>query len=77
MSLTDIENTIRKDKQDWLPVTRLISLENTNHGCAIPLDYFEKVRTLADKYAVSVHLDGARFFNACTELNIDPKELAS
>jgi len=41
------------------------------------LDYFEKVKALADKYNIRVHLDGARFFNACTELNIDPKDLAS
>ena len=39
MDLAEIEKAIRKDVQDWLPVTGLICLENAFHGKAVSLEY--------------------------------------
>ncbi len=52
------------------PPTRLICLENTHNragGAVIPLDYMQEVRHLANRYGVSIHLDGARLFNAVVD----------
>ena len=44
--------------------TRLLCLENTHAGHAQPLSYFDDARTLCDAHGLSLHLDGARLFNA-------------
>ncbi len=76
MNLEEIEKAIRKDVQDWLPKTGLICIENAYHGKAVSLEYCKKVREIANKYKIPVHLDGARIFNAATKLNVDVKEIA-
>lgn len=73
-----IRKFIRKD-DPHLPTSRLICAENSsgrNHGAAIPVDYFGQLREIADEYGLSIHLDGARVFNATTTLGIDIKELS-
>ncbi|MEM9551603.1 MAG: low-specificity L-threonine aldolase [Pseudomonadota bacterium] len=49
-------------------ITRLLSLENTHDGKAIPLDRIAASVHAARQAGLSVHLDGARYFNAVTEL---------
>ncbi len=44
--------------------TRLLALEDTWNGRALPLDYFPAARELARKHGLGMHLDGARLFNA-------------
>ncbi len=44
--------------------TRLLCLENTQGGKALPLPYFACARELADRLRLRIHLDGARLFNA-------------
>ncbi|MEX0623305.1 MAG: low-specificity L-threonine aldolase [Saccharospirillum sp.] len=44
--------------------SRLIALENTHGGRVMPREFIGRVRQLADQYGLSVHLDGARLFNA-------------
>ena len=44
--------------------TRLLALENTWHGRALPLDYLQDAATLARGHGLGLHLDGARLFNA-------------
>jgi len=68
MDLTVLENAIRKEVQDWYPSTGLICLENATHGKAVSLEYMRKVREIANKYKIPVHLDGARIFNAAIAL---------
>lgn len=53
----------------------MICLENTIKGRAVSLEYMKQIKTVADKYKVPVHLDGARIFNAAIALNIEVKEL--
>ncbi len=57
-------------------VSRLLCLENTVSGVAIPLDKFRASCGPARDAGLAVHLDGARFFNATTALDCDPTELA-
>lgn len=60
-----------------LPHSKTICLENTQNNCggvAIPPEYFASVRKIADKHKMTVHLDGARLFNAAVALNVPVTE---
>lgn len=57
-------------------ISRLLCLENTVGGQVIPLDQMRATAQVARDAGLSVHLDGARFFNAITALGCDAKELA-
>ncbi|WGS64839.1 low-specificity L-threonine aldolase [Marinitoga aeolica] len=73
----EVESKIRKIEDIHFPKTGLICLENAHsNGRVIPLSNFDKIRKIADKYNVPIHLDGARIFNAATTLDVDPKEIA-
>lgn len=66
-----------KDDDPHCPISKLLSLENTVHGQAIPLEHMKAASDAARSGNLSVHLDGARFFNATTALMCEPRELAS
>ncbi len=77
--LEDLEAAIRPDNVHF-PRTRLIALENTHNRCfGSPLDvpYLHAVRDLASRHGLSVHMDGARLFNAATSLKVEPADLAA
>jgi threonine aldolase len=77
MSLQAIESAIRPDN-DHLPRTRLIHVENSygaKYGYPISPDYFAQIHEIARRHDLSVHLDGARLFNAAVALKIDVKEI--
>lgn len=44
--------------------TKLLCLENTTWGKVLPLDYLKAVKSFASEHELSLHLDGARLFNA-------------
>lgn len=44
--------------------TRLLCLENTWMGRALPMDYLDRMSRLAREHGLARHLDGARLFNA-------------
>lgn len=48
--------------------TRLLCLENTQEGRVLPLDYLAEASALARQHGLSIHLDGARVFNAAVKL---------
>ena len=56
--------------------TKLICIENAYNGRALPLDYFKEVKKIANIHGLSVHLDGARIFNAALALNTQVSEIA-
>lgn len=77
LRLEDIEQAIRDDNVHF-PRTRLVCLENTHNMCnGMPLsaEYTAQVAELAHTRGLSVHLDGARIFNAATALKVDVREL--
>lgn len=75
--LEEIASAIRGDNVHF-PRTRLICLENTHNRCyGSPLtpEYIDGVAELARPHSLSVHLDGARIFNAAVALEVNVKEL--
>ncbi len=72
-----VEAAIRGDNIHF-PPTRLLCLENTHNrcgGCVLSPDKMHSICTVARDRGVSVHLDGARIFNAAVSLGVDAKEL--
>jgi threonine aldolase len=56
--------------------TRLLCLENTQAGKVLPLSYLEQAAEFAKRHGLSIHLDGARIFNAAVKLNIPVREIS-
>lgn len=62
----EVEAAIRPTDHHFAQ-TRLISLENTNNrwsGTIYPLKEIKKIRSIARKHRLQMHLDGARLWNA-------------
>jgi threonine aldolase len=77
LALDDILNSIRTEDVHH-PITRLICLENTQNICGgVPLtaDYTGQVGEIARRNNLSLHIDGARIFNAAAAQNVSVKEL--
>jgi threonine aldolase len=75
--LQDIQAAIRS-KDAHQPISRLICLENTHNRCggvALTADYTQAVSELAHLNGLSLHLDGARIFNAAVVQGISTSEL--
>jgi threonine aldolase len=61
------------------PETGLICIESPHHrwgGVVPPLELFGRVRGVADRADVPVHLDGARLYNAAAHLGVDMRDIA-
>ncbi|ESP88645.1 threonine aldolase family protein [Candidatus Halobonum tyrrellensis] len=60
------------------PGTGLLCLENTHNsrgGVAVPKERIDAAADAAHDLGVPVHLDGARFLNACVALDTDPEAM--
>ncbi len=67
-----LERAIRED-DIHCPPTTLLCIENAlATGKVVPLDVMEKVYETAKARGLSVHMDGARLFNAAEALGVDP-----
>lgn len=66
-----------KPKDDHFARTRLLCLENTKDGAAQSVDRMNEAVGVARAHGLAVHLDGARMWNAVTELGITGAELAA
>lgn len=55
--------------------TRLLCLENTWMGQALPLDYLAEARALCDRRGLGQHLDGARLYNAAVASGVAAGEI--
>lgn len=66
-----------KPRYDWLPISRLLVLENTCNKGGGSVYTIEEARTLvqaAKSKELSCHLDGARLFNALAETGETPAQ---
>eukprot|EP01116_Phalansterium_solitarium_P015907 TRINITY_DN3571_c0_g1_i2.p1 TRINITY_DN3571_c0_g1~~TRINITY_DN3571_c0_g1_i2.p1 ORF type:complete len:413 (-),score=39.35 TRINITY_DN3571_c0_g1_i2:198-1436(-) len=54
--------------------TSIIALENTLNGMVFALEEIEKIKALATKFNLKMHLDGARLWNASTATGIPMHE---
>jgi len=74
----EIQNIIKQKTAIECIKTTLLCLENaTTMGNVIPLNTMEKSFDTAKFFGLSVHLDGARIFNASTYLNVDVKSICN
>jgi len=76
VSPADVTAAIKVDDPHYAR-SRLLCLENTVGGQVIPLDDMRAAAQVAWKAGLSVHLDGARFFNAIAVLGCEAIELAN
>jgi len=79
LKIDDILSAIRPDNPH-MPVTRLVTLENTHNRCggaALSVEYTQEVGNLAHEKGLIFHLDGARIFNAAAALDVDVKDLVA
>jgi threonine aldolase len=74
LSLTKIEEKIKPDDIHFAR-TRLLCLENTRNGKALPLDYLEKAASFVKDKNLKLHLDGARLFNAVVKQNVQAMDI--
>jgi threonine aldolase len=75
LALDDIRAAIKPDDPHFA-VTRLLCLENTLGGKAVPLAWTAQATALAREHGLATHLDGARLFNAATKLGVPVREIA-
>lgn len=74
---TQIEEVINSDDVHF-PRTRLVCLENTCNrggGSIYSFESMRAIRTVCQKHNLTLHLDGARIFNALVEGNNTPAEV--
>jgi len=77
LDLNEVESAIRGDNIHF-PRSRLLVLENTHNRCnGTPLDaeYMTAAARLANTHGLSLHVDGARIFNAAVSLKTSVKAL--
>ncbi len=66
-----------KPLDDHFAQARLLCIENTHDGKVLPLSFQQDAAALADKKGLSLHLDGARLWNAAVALEVEPSEVAA
>jgi threonine aldolase len=74
---SQIEAIAAVKPQIYLPLTKLICLENTTNkggGACWDFEEIKKIHTVAKKNNLGFHLDGARLFNALVAKNETPKQ---
>jgi len=74
MTVEQVEAAIRPNDAHSI-TTALICIENTHNaggGTIYPLSTIEKIRALAVRQGIPMHLDGARLFNAVAATTLPP-----
>jgi threonine aldolase len=78
MTPEQVEAAIRPNDPHNIP-TALICLENTHNsggGSIYPLSTIERIRAIAVKHGLAMHLDGARLFNAVAATGVSAADYA-
>jgi threonine aldolase len=76
LDLAMVEAAIKPDDSHFA-ITRLIALENTIGGRVLPRQYMAEAIALARRRKLSIHLDGARVFNAAVKLGTPARDLCA
>ncbi|MGA8708701.1 MAG: GntG family PLP-dependent aldolase [Steroidobacteraceae bacterium] len=72
-----VRDSINRRDDAHLPWTRLVAIENTVNrggGCCWDLAEIARIRTVCYQHGVTMHLDGARLFNALVARNESPRD---
>ncbi len=75
LDLAKVARAIKPDDFHFAK-TRLLCLENTHSGLALPLVYLAEAHALARDHGLKIHLDGARIFNASVKGNVPVFEIS-
>lgn len=73
--LLEVEQNIKKNDFHFAR-TKLLCLENTHAGIALPLDYLKECYNFARAKNLLLHLDGARLFNAARKWDVPAYKIA-
>ena len=76
LSLAGIAAAVKPD-DDHFAKSRLLCLENTIGGKALPVAYLEAATAVARQHDLVTHLDGARLFNAAVKLGVPAAEIGA
>jgi len=76
LDLEKVEKLIKPDDYHYAR-TRLLCLENTTNGRVLPDGYARQAQELATRFGLSLHLDGARLFNAAVQMGKPASALAA
>jgi len=74
MAVEDMISQIKEDDPHYA-ITKLLCLENPISGQVQPQHQIDDLAKVAHERGLSVHLDGARLFNAHIHTGLSPKEL--
>lgn len=74
LDLAKVEAAIKQDDFHFAR-TRLLALENTMQGKVLPLEYLAAAREFTLRRGLSLHLDGARLYNASVKLQVSAREI--
>jgi threonine aldolase len=78
IALADIERYIKpKPNMHHFANSKLLCLENTKDGQILPPDYVAAAQELARAHGLSLHLDGARLWNAAVGAGVPPAAIAA
>jgi len=78
LTVDEVDSGIR-DKAYYMPVSRLLALENTHNragGTVYPVARVKELSEFAHAKGVKMHLDGARLWNACAQAGVEPIDFA-
>ena len=74
----DVAPAVR-EKAYYMPVTRMIAIENTHNragGTVYPIENIRRISEFAHANGILMHLDGARLWNACAATGLAPSDYA-
>ncbi len=72
----DLLKDTKRGEQDWEPQTKVIAIENSTNkggGCCYTKSELKDIKSFSDANGLSVHLDGARIWNAMAATQADPR----
>ena len=77
LTVGDVSKWINNPEDVHLPLTQLVSLEDTSNrggGAIYDFEEIKRISKFCKENALPLHLDGARVMNALIENGVDPKE---
>lgn len=79
LSAAQIEAAVRP-RHDWLPVSRLVVIENSCNrggGSVYPPETLRHISAACRRLGLALHLDGARLFNALAVSGMNAREIGA
>lgn len=76
LDLDRVASALKPDDPHFVR-SRLLCVENTHHGMALPFEYLAKAGEFARSRGLRSHLDGARLWNAVVKYGVDVREVVA